>query len=111
MTKPKSITKAHIIKRLMTECNFSHDEAVLANDCLTRIFEEAVTNLTKIHIGHVGTLSPKVLKSKSVSMNFSRNGNKVERTQKYFFLDPRVRFSFRLYKSFADRVEFNHARS
>lgn len=111
MTKTRSITKAHIIKRLMAECDFTHDEAVRAHDCLVRLFEESITNLTKMHIGHVGTLSPKVLKSKSVSMNFSRSGNKVERTQKYFFLDPRVRFSFKLYKSFADRVEFNHARS
>lgn len=106
--KPKSITKSKIIRRLMTDCELSYVDANKVHDCLVSTIEEAVINLKKISLGHVGSITPKVIKGKSVSMNFKRSKKGVEKVQRYFFLDERVRFHLKLYKSFADRVEFNY---
>jgi len=70
--------------------------------------EEAVINLSKVNLGHVGSITPKIIKGKSVSMNFKRSKTGVEKVQRYFFLDERVRFHLKLYKSFADKVEYNY---
>ncbi len=107
--KSKSITKSKIIRRFMTDCELSYVEANKVHDCLVSLVEEAVTNLSKVNLGHVGSITPKIIKGKSVSMNFKRSKEGgVEKVQRYFFLDERVRFHLKLYKSFADKVEYNY---
>ena len=108
MRKPKSITKAQIIRRLMTDCSLSYIDANRVHDCFVDLVEESVTNLNKLNLGHVGSIMPKIVKGKSVSMNFRRSKAGVEKVQRYFFLDERVRFHLRLYRSFADKVEYNY---
>jgi hypothetical protein len=72
------------------------------------LVEESVINLNKLSLGHVGSITPKIVKGKSVSMNFKRSKTGVEKVQRYFFLDERVRFNLKLYKSFTDRIEYNY---
>jgi hypothetical protein len=76
------------------------------HECFVALVEESVVNLHKLNIGHVGSITPKVVKGKSVSMNFKRSKDGVEKVQRYFFLDERVRFTLRLFKSFANQVEY-----
>ena len=106
--KSKSITKSKIIRRFMEDCELSYIEANKVHDCLIGLIEEAVTNLSKINLGHVGSITPKIIKGKSVSMNFKRSKIGVEKVQRYFFLDERVRLHLKLYKSFSDKVEYNY---
>lgn len=108
MRKHKSITKAQIIKSLMANCGFTYIQATKAHDCFVGLVEESVVNLYRLNLGHVGSITPKIVQGKSVSMNFKRSKAGVERVQRYFFLDERVRFNLKLFRSFSDKVDFNY---
>jgi hypothetical protein len=92
----------------MTDCELSYVDANRVHDCFVGLVEESVINLNKLSLGHVGSITPKIVKGKSVSMNFKRSKTGVEKVQRYFFLDERVRFNLKLYKSFTDRIEYNY---
>jgi hypothetical protein len=110
MRKHKSITKAQIIRRLMSDCDLSYVAANKVHDCFISLVEESVVNLNKLSLGHVGSITPRIVKGKSVSMNFKRSKTGVEKVQRYFFLDERVRFNLRLFKSFADKVDYQYTK-
>ena len=105
----KSITKSDILKRLHSECGLGYAQASQVHDCLIDIIEGGVSGQKKINLGHIGSIVPKVVKGKSVSMNFKRDRTGVTKTQKYFFLDERIRFELRLYRKFQNRVEFTQS--
>jgi hypothetical protein len=102
----KSVTKAEIIKRLIDECGFTYIQALAAHKCLVSQIESAVIELKKFPIGHIGVIVPKVAKGKSVSMNFSRTATGTEKSQRYFFLDERPKFTLRLHRSFFNKANF-----
>jgi nucleoid DNA-binding protein len=110
MRKHRSITKAQIIRRLMNDCGLSYVMANRAHDCFIAMVEESVVNVTKLNLGHVGSITPKIVKGKSVSMNFKRSKVGVERIQRYFYLDERVRFTLRLFKSFSEKVDYQYTK-
>ena len=106
-THKKPTTKRDIVRQLMAECSLSFMDAVKVHDCMVRMIERSVQNMDKLRLGHVGAIVPRIVKGKSVSMNFSRTRSGVEKVQRYFFLDERVRFDLRLYPSFVSKVKFN----
>ena len=106
MKRARAITKPQIIHRVMDECGLSYVQASKVHDCLVSLVEDAVTNLERIRIGHVGTLSPKIVSGKTVAMNFTRDKTGVRKSQRFFFTDERVRFAFKLHRSFLNKAEF-----
>lgn len=100
MRKTKSITKSKILSRLMAEGGLSYVQAVAVHNSFMGLIEECVTNQVKMNFGRIGAIVPKVVKSKTVAMNFSRTKKGVEPSLKYFFMDPRVEYKLRLFDSY-----------
>lgn len=106
MRTSKSITREDFIKRLMEDCDLSYTQALKVYGCVISLIEFSVLHLRSLVFHGLGALTPKIMPSRPVAMNFRRNKGVVEKVKRTFYLDPRAKFTLRLYKSFLKRADF-----
>lgn len=91
----------------MEDCDLSYTQATKVYQCVTTLIEFAVIHLRGIVFHGVGSLTPKIMQSRPVAMNFRRNSDgSVEKVQRTFHLDPRVKYTLKLFPSFIKRTDF-----
>ncbi len=86
----------------MVEAGLTYDQATRAYNSVMSTFADGVVTGRKIYLGQVGVLNPSVLPPRQVKMGFAvKKGREVIRQQREYFLDSRIKYSFRMFKKFA----------
>ena len=88
--------------RNMVESGLTYDQATRAYNSIMSTIADGVVNGRRIYLGQVGVMNPTVLPPRQVKMGFAMtSGREIVRQQREFFLDSRVKYSFRMFKKFA----------
>lgn len=101
MKADETIGRAQLIKSFMEKCGMTYVEACSAYECMISTVETAVICGSKVSFGRIGVLLPVWCGPRDIKMGFKRTaGNVVEKVQRQFFLDGRIRYKFKLHKKF-----------
>jgi hypothetical protein len=101
----------HVFVQNLVASGLTYDQAVRAYNSIMSTIADGVVTGRKVYIGQTGVLNPVVLPPRTVTMNIPATGpgGKVIRHQKEYFLDSRIKYSFRLFKKFAETHELKWA--
>lgn len=95
------ITRLNFIQG-MVDSGLTYDQANRAYNSIMSTFADGVVNGRKIYLGQVGVLNPTVMPPRQVKMGFAvKKGREIVRQRREFFLDTRIKYSFRMFKKFA----------
>jgi len=95
------------IRRWMDECGVTYDVASQLYRTMVSTFEEGVASGQKITIGRLGALVPYWQGSRTAVMGFRRvQGGLIKQKQEYF-LDPRIKYRFKIYKEWINKSHLN----
>jgi nucleoid DNA-binding protein len=92
--KRKSVTRNDFIKKFHG-CGMTYRQATAIFEAVVDLVGTAVLNRQQVEFGRVGKIVPVLANSKTVSMNFPNR-------QRQIMLGRRIRFKFRVHKSFID---------
>ena len=88
--------------RQMVDSGLTFENANLAYNSMLTTLSDGVVNGRKVYLGQVGVLKPTVMPPRSVKMGFAvTKGRKVVKEQREFYLDSRIKYTFRMFKKFA----------
>jgi hypothetical protein len=102
----KVIDRQDFILKLKSS-GLSYVEATIAYEATVALFRDAVVNGHRVNIGKVGAIVPIMRPPRPVRMGFKRVGTKVEKVSREFILGHRIKFIFRLYRSFMRQKALN----
>ena len=92
----------------MVDTGMSYGQATSAYNSVMSTIADGVVTGRRIYLGQVGVMNPTVLPPRQVKMGFAcLPGRKIVRQQREFFLDSRIKYSFRMFKKFARTHELN----
>lgn len=99
------VTRLQFVQN-MVENGLSYDQAIRAYNSVMSTIADGVVNSRRIYLGSVGVMKPTVIPPRSVKMGFKKvSGGRVLLQQREFFLDSRIKYSFRMFKKFAQTHE------
>lgn len=107
---PKSTTtvgRNAFISRWMEECGITYDMACLIYRTMVSSFEDGIANGQKVTIGRLGALVPRWQDSRMAVMGFRRVQGGMVRQKQEYFLDPRIRYKFKIHKEWARKSHLN----
>jgi hypothetical protein len=94
----------------MVEGGLTYDQATRAYNSVMSTIADGVVNKRRIYLGQVGVMNPTVLPPRTIKMGcVMTKGRKVVKQQREFYLDSRVKYSFRMFKKFARTHELKWA--
>jgi len=86
----------------MVETGLSYDQATRAYNSLMSTIADGVVNGRRVYLGQVGVMNPTVQPPRQIKMGFAiKPGREIVKQQREFYLDSRVKYSFRMFKKFA----------
>lgn len=103
----KSIGRYAFIKRWMDECGVTYDMATQIYRTMVSTFEDGVANGQKVAIGRLGALIPNWQDSRTVTMGFRRVKGGIIKQRQEYYLDPRIKYEFKLYKEWLNNSHLN----
>lgn len=99
----RSVTRVDFIRRMVVR-GFSHSEAAQAFEAFMDTIAEGIRKGNRVALRDVGALVPTTQKSVVRTMSFVNvKGGKRHATHREFFMGRRLRYSFRLFRSFKQR--------
>lgn len=102
MNKP--ITRLEFIQSL-SNSGLTYEQSVRAYNSVMSTIADGVVNCRRIYFGQIGVLNPTVLPPRQVRMGFAKTPAGVIKQQRDFYLDSRLKYSFRMFKKFASTHE------
>jgi hypothetical protein len=105
--EPNTVGRNEFIRRWMQECGITYDSACQLYRSMVSTFEEGVANGQKVTIGRLGALVPHLQNSRTAVMGFRRVTGGVVRQRQEYFLDPRIRYKFKIYKEWINKSHLN----
>lgn len=101
------ITRLSFVKD-MVQSGLTYAQATTAYNAVMSTIADGAVNGQKIYLGQVGVINPTVLPPRQVKMGFTKGpGGKIVRRQTDYFLDSRMKYSFRMFKKFVQTHELN----
>ncbi|MGV0949211.1 MAG: hypothetical protein ACOYB3_00970 [Azonexus sp.] len=95
------ITRLNFVQN-MVESGLTYDQANRAYNSVMSTFADGFVNGRRVYLGQIGVLNPSIMPPRQVKMGFAvKKGREVVKQQRVYFLDSRVKYSFRLFKKFA----------
>jgi hypothetical protein len=104
------VGRREFIKRFIDQCDITYDTANAIYEAMVSTFEEGIANGHKVGIGKLGALVPTWQDSRTVEMGFRRVPGGVVRHKQEYFLDPRLRYKFKIYKKWMTKSRLNWRR-
>lgn len=101
----KTIDRARFIKNYMSHGGLTYLQAIKAYDAMTFTFENAVINGDKISIGRVCCLDPETKEPREVHMGFVRDGDKIKKISRTYYVGRRVKYKVKIHKKFKQTHE------
>jgi nucleoid DNA-binding protein len=95
-----AIKRDDFVRHFAQHADLTYVEAERAYTALIRLVENAVASKQPINLGRVGVLEPVCLKPRRVTMGFKREGSRMVRCRREFYLGVRTRFVFKLHRAF-----------
>lgn len=90
----------------MVDAGLTYENAIRAYNSVMSTFADGIVNGRKIYLGQVGVLNPTVMQPRQVKMGFAvKKGREIVHQRREFYLDTRVKYSFKLFKKFATTHE------
>ena len=105
-----TVGRNDFIRRWMEECGVTYDAASQIYRTMVSTFEDGVANGEKITIGRLGALVPYWQGSRTATMGFRRVQGGVLRQKQEYFLDPRIKYRFKLYREWINKSHLNWAK-
>lgn len=105
MHKTTITRKDFIAKYIQT--GLTYDQACRVYACTVSVVEDAISNGSKVGFGHVGAIAPKIRPPRKVRMGFKKENGETVKAARVYFVDSRVHWVFRLYRTFAIAQKFN----
>jgi hypothetical protein len=102
-----TIGRNEFIRKWMTECGVTYDVACQLYRTMVSTFEDGVANGQKVTIGRLGALVPHWQGSRTAVMGFRRVPGGVVPHKQEYFLDPRIRYKFKIYKEWLAKSRLN----
>jgi len=101
MTDKKPVVgRREFIKNLM-KCGLTYDKAVSAYTTMLSTIADGIVSGQAIYLGDIASIVPTVCKPRKVNLGCRKQkGGKVVKIKQEFFLDTRLRYKFRLFKTF-----------
>ena len=100
--KPNTINRDHFVAALQKK-GLTYVQARKAYSAMLSVISDAVLQGDKINLGKIGVLDPVWHKERELTMGFKRTAdNKVEKATRKFTLGPRLKYRFRLYRTFLE---------
>lgn len=101
-----TVDRRAFIRKWMDECGFTYDVACRIYASMVGTFEDGIAGGQKITIGNLGSLTPKISPAREVTKGFDMlPGRKVVPARKTYYLDERIRYSFKIYQKWLDTHE------
>lgn len=94
----------------MEECGVTYDVASQIYRTMVATFEDGVANGQKVIIGQLGALVPYWQGSRTAVMGFKRVPGGVIHQKQEYFLDPRIKYRFKLYRQWVNKSHLNWSR-
>jgi hypothetical protein len=95
------------IRRWMNECGVTYDVSCQIYRAMVSTFEDGVANGQKVTIGRLGALVPSWQNSRTATMGFRRVKGGIVRQRQEYFLDPRIKYKFKLFKEWIGKSHLN----
>jgi hypothetical protein len=105
--KANTVGRKEFIRRWMEECGVTYDTACQLYRTMVSTFEDGVANGQKVTIGRLGSLVPYWQDSRTAVMGFRRVKGGVMRHKQEYFLDPRIRYKFKLFRAWLNKSHLN----
>lgn len=103
------ITRLVFIQK-MVESGLNYEQATKAYNSMLSTIADGVVNGQKVYLGQVGVMNPTILPPRQVKMGFTMTpGRQIIKQQREYYLDSRVKYSFRIFKKFATTHELKCA--
>lgn len=96
----RPVKRDDFVRHFATHANITYVEAERAYTALMRLLENAVASKQSVNLGRVGALVPSKLNPRKVTMGFKRDGGKMVKCKREFYLGVRTRFVFKLHRAF-----------
>lgn len=100
-----TVKRKDFLAKYIHGCGLTYDQACRVYACTVSILEDAVTCGTKVNIGHIGAITPRVKAPRKVKMGFKFENGVMVKAERVFFVDGKTDWSFRLYRAFRKRME------
>lgn len=107
INRPNTVGRKEFIRRWMEECGVTYDTACQLYRTMVVVFEDGIANGQKVTIGHLGALVPYWQGSRTAIMGFRRVQGGVVRHKQEYFLDPRIRYKFKIFKAWLNKSHLN----
>lgn len=102
-----TVGRNEFIRRWMEECGVTYDAASQLYRTMVSTFEDGVANGQKVTIGRLGALVPFRQESRTIVMGCRRIPGGVVRQRQEFYLDPRIKYRFKLYREWVNKSHLN----
>lgn len=95
------ITRLNFIQNMVAS-GLTFEQAIKAYNSVMSTIADGVVNTRKVYLGNIGVMNPTILPPRPVKMAFKKiTGGSIVLQQREYFLDSRVKYSFRMFKKFA----------
>lgn len=98
-----TVGRNEFIRRWMQECGVTYDVAGQIYRTMVSTFEDGVANGQRVTIGRLGALIPHRQPSRTVTMGCRKVPGGMIRQRQEYFLDPRIRYKFKLFKEWLNK--------
>lgn len=100
MSQQAVVKRADFIRNLVSSQGFTYAQASVAFDSFIKTIEDGICTGSKIQLAKIGAIVPTKLDPRPVRMHFKREGDKVLKQDRTYFLGTRIKFKFKIFKAF-----------